>query len=559
MARSGSMARVVAIAFTVALISAACGDDNGSSSSTTQPSSGATTTGAQSTTTLTPQKGGTLTISTGLAAMIGLDPAVAVATGCCGGSEMLAIYDTIVRYNPATAKFEMRTAQSLEPNADFTEWTLKLKPNIKFTDGTDYNAEAVKFTVERHQKTATSQEYAVLSAFLDTVTVVDPLTVKFKLKTGWANFPISLSAGAGMVVSPTAFAKAGANFNVNPGDAGAGPFKLVSSFRPNEPLVLTRNPNYYGGEVYLDEIRSIYIPGADAQFEGLKAGTIQATLLGDPAVAAKAVAEKYSTINFPYPAGNLLLLNPGSLTCSGGNPVKYCQGKPDGTRVTTDTPTKDPRIRQAIAEAIDVDTINQRVYSGSAKMYRSLVPPGFRWDPGVAGPKYDPADAKKLVDAAKADGWDGKLRISYGAANPALTNYGQAVQAMLGAVGITASIEAGKTLAQVQIEKDFDIYPGFAFGTSEDRLFEGLYGSLRNNRYGYSNADMDAALDTLRVAATDTAKTAALKKIADVWNRDLPAVVVGDGVRIFTSISKLQGVQPTAFQAVEYTKAWLQK
>jgi peptide/nickel transport system substrate-binding protein len=382
--------------------------------------------------------------------------------------------------------------------------------------------------------------------------------VKFKLKTGWANFPISLSAGAGMVVSPTAFQKAGANFNVNPGDAGAGPFKVVS-FKANEALVLARNPNYYGGEVYLDEIRSIYIPGADAQLEGLKAGTIQATLLGDPAVAAKAAADKFQTFSFPYPAGNLILMNPGMLTCSGGNPARYCQGKPDGTKVTTDTPTKDPRVRQAIAEAIDIDAINQRVYNGSAKMYRSLVPPGFRWDPGVAGPKYDPADAKKLVDAAKADGWDGKLRISYGAATPQLVSYGQAVQAMLAGIGINATIEQGKTLAQVQVEKDFDIYPGFAFGTSEDRLFEGFFGSLRNSRYGYTNADMDAALDGLRVAATDTARTAALKRVAEVWNRDLPAVVVGDGVRIFTSIPKLQGVQPTAFQAVEYGKAWLQK
>ena len=416
----------------------------------------------------------------------------------------------------------------------------------------------MKFNVERHQKTATSQEYAVLSQFLDTTTVVDSLTVKFKLKTAWANFPISLSAGAGMIVSPTAFQKAGANFNTAPGDAGAGAFKVVS-FKPNESLVLARNPNYYGGEVYLDEIKSVYIPGADAQLDALRTGTIQAVLLGDSAVAAKAASEKFQAINFPYPAGNLLLMNPGMLTCSGGNPAKYCAGKPDGTKVTTDTPTKDVRVRQAIAEAVDIDQINTRVYSNSLKVYRSLVPTGFRWDPGVPGPKYDPVDAKKLVDAVKAEGWDGKLRISYGAATPQLTNYGQALQAMLGAVGITATIESGKTLAQVQVEKDFDVYPAFAFGTSEDRLFEGLFGSLRINRYGYSNPDMDAALDALRVAATDATKTAALKKVAEVWNRDLPAMVVGDGVRVLAYSPKLQGVQPTAFQAVEYAKAWLQK
>ena len=558
MARSRSVIRALTAFLALGLVAMACGDSKSGSPATTQATSAASTTTVAPVTTATPQKGGSITISTGLAAQIGLDPAVAVATGCCGGSEMAAIYDTLVRYNPATAKFEMRTAQSLDPNSDFTQWTLKLKPNIKFTDGTDYNADAVKFNVERHQKTATSQEYAVLSQFLDTTTVVDPLTVVFKLKVAWANFPISLAAGAGMIVSPTAFQKAGTTFNTVPSDAGAGPFK-VASFKPNESLVLVRNPNYYGGDVYLDQITSVYIPGAQAQLDALTTGTIQAVLLGDAEVAAKASAQKFQTINFPYPAGNLILMNPGQLTCAGGNPAKYCAGKPDGTKVTTDSPTKDIRVRQAIAEAVDIDQINTRVYNNTAKVYRSLVPAGFRWDPGVPGTKYDPVDAKKLVDAAKADGWDGKLRISYGAVTPQLTNYGQALQAMLGAVGITATIETGKTLAQVQVEKDFDIYPAFAFGTSEDRLFEGLYGSLRNNRYGYSNPDMDAALDALRVASTDAAKTAALKTVATIWNRDLPAMVVGDGVRVLAYSSKLQGVQPTAFQAVEYAKAWLQK
>ena len=559
MARSRKYTRLAAVLLAVGLFAGACGDDDGESPAANHtPSDGSTTTAAAAPTTLAPQKGGSITISTGLAAQVGLDPAVAVATGCCGGSEMAAIYDTLVRYNPSTAKFDPRTAQSLDPNTDFTEWTLKLKSGIKFTDGTDYNAEAVKFTVERHQKTATSQEYAVLSQFLDTVTVVDPLTVRFKLKTAWANFPISLSAGAGMVVSPTAFQKAGTTFNTVPSESGAGPFKVVS-FKPNESLILARNPTYYGGEVYLDEIKSVYIPGAEAQLDALRTGTIQAVLLGDSAVAAKAVSEKFQAINFPYPAGNLLLMNPGMLTCTGGNPAKWCQGKPDGTKVTTDSPTRDPRVRQAIAEAVDVDQINQRVYNNTAKVYRTLLPSGFRWDPGVAGTKYDQANAKKLVDAAKAEGWDGKLRIVYGAVTPQLQNYGTALQAMLGAVGITATIETGKTLAQVQIEKDFDIYPAFAFGTSEDRLFEGLFGSLRNNRYGYSNAEMDTALDALRIAATDSAKTAALKKIAEIWNRDLPAMVVGDGVRVLAYSPKLQGVQPTAFQAVEFGKAWLQK
>src|SRR5512140_855305 len=113
MARSRSVIRGAVAFLALGLVAMACGDSKSGSPTTTQAASAAATTTVAPVTTATPQKGGSITISTGLAAQIGLDPAVAVATGCCGGSEMAAIYDTLVRYNPATAKFEPRTAQSL--------------------------------------------------------------------------------------------------------------------------------------------------------------------------------------------------------------------------------------------------------------------------------------------------------------------------------------------------------------------------------------------------------------------------------------------------------------
>ena len=110
MARSRSAIRGAAAFLTFGLLAMACGDTKSGSPATTQSTSGSSTVTAAPSTTVVPQKGGSITISTGLAAQIGLDPAVAVGTGCCGGSEMAAIYDTLVRYNPATAMFEMRTA-----------------------------------------------------------------------------------------------------------------------------------------------------------------------------------------------------------------------------------------------------------------------------------------------------------------------------------------------------------------------------------------------------------------------------------------------------------------
>src|SRR4029434_4882335 len=81
---------------------------------------------------------------------MGLDPIVSTGGGITGGTEMAAIFDTLTRYNTDTNKIEMRTAESVTPNADSTEWTIKIRSGIKFTDNTDYDADAVSFGILRH-------------------------------------------------------------------------------------------------------------------------------------------------------------------------------------------------------------------------------------------------------------------------------------------------------------------------------------------------------------------------------------------------------------------------
>ena len=177
----------------------------------------------------------------------------------------------------------------MEPNADFTVWTLKLKPGIKFTDGTDYNAAAVKFVLDRQAKEGNANPRGQLTQFVDTITVVDATTLTFKLKLGWAGFPYVLSGANGMIYSPTAFQKVNdaAKFNITPSDAGAGPFK-VKSYKPGESLELERNATYHGGEPYLDGVKFVTISGAQATYDAIKTGTLQAGYVVDSAVTAKA-------------------------------------------------------------------------------------------------------------------------------------------------------------------------------------------------------------------------------------------------------------------------------
>src|SRR5687767_8664256 len=190
-------ARFIALAVVVGLLATACGDDGdeGSSTSTTA-GSGASTAPA---TTVAPKTGGSVTMGVYIEPS-GLDPVVAQGGGTGGNHEMGAIYDTLMRIDPATKTFVPQLAESISSNADGSEFTLKLRPNVKFSDGSDYDADAVVFGLKRHVQYGSA--FAGQVASIKEYTVVDKLTVKFTLTSPWPNFPYVLSNAPGMIPSP---------------------------------------------------------------------------------------------------------------------------------------------------------------------------------------------------------------------------------------------------------------------------------------------------------------------------------------------------------------------
>ena len=562
--RSRVLTRVVVALVAVGLLASACGDDNGDDAATTTQAPGSSVASSASTT-LAPQRGGSVTIGQ-LVAGAGMDPILLAGGGTTGANELAAIYDTIVRYNPKTGGYEPRTG-TMTSNADFSEWTLKIKPNIKFTDGTPYDAAAVKFNLDRITgPNSRSPSLGVLRTFLDTATVVDPLTVVFKLKQGWAGFQYPFAREVGMIASPTAIQKAGANFNVTPGDAGAGPFK-IGTYKPGEELVLKRNESYWNGDVYLDEIKFVLIGRGDptAVYTALQTNTIQAGLFRDPISIADAISKGFVADPASFqPGGNMAVFNSGiEVTCAAGAPAVHCAGKSDGTVVKTKTPTSDVRVRKAIQLAVDPEQLNQRVYSGKATVGTELFTKDYPWYPNVPGPKYDQAEARRLVTEAKQAGWDGKLRLLT-ASDPASTGWGQVVSTSMQAVGIEVTYKSDGDIAslvnQVLTLKDFDVVLfGMGLLDEADNNYAQFLISVVQPRYGYSHPDMTAAVDLLRQADTNDKKIAASKRIAEVFNRDVPAAVWSQLPQVFLRSSKLQGTERSANFITLMDKMWLQK
>src|SRR6195952_375662 len=160
-------------------------------------------------------------------------------------------------------------ALSHEPSADGKEMTIKRRPGVKFHDGEPLDAEAAKFSIERHMTLPTSFRKSELAS-IDHVEVVDPLTIKLVLKTPFSPLLAQLTDRAGMMVSPKAAREAGDKFGLHP--VCAGPYKFVERVQQDR-MVFEKFADYWNKDnIFIDRV--VYLPIVDAtvRLANLKSG-----------------------------------------------------------------------------------------------------------------------------------------------------------------------------------------------------------------------------------------------------------------------------------------------
>src|ERR1700744_151997 len=159
-------------------------------------------------------------------------------------------------------------ALSHETSADGKEVTIKLRPGVKFHDGEPFDAEAAKFSLDRHLTLPTSFRKPELAA-LDHVDVVDPLTIKLVLKTPYSPLIAQLTDRAGMMVSPKAAKEQGDKFSLHP--VCAGPYKFVERVQQDR-IVFEKFADYWNKDnVFIDKIVFLPIIDATVRLANLKA------------------------------------------------------------------------------------------------------------------------------------------------------------------------------------------------------------------------------------------------------------------------------------------------
>ena len=162
-------------------------------------------------------------------------------------------------------------ALSHETSADGKTVTIKLRPNVKFHDGEPFNAEAVKFTLDRHMTKDDSKRKAELSQ-IDKVEIADPLTVRLALKAPFSPLIAQLTDRAGMMVSPKAVKEGGDKFVNKP--ICAGPFRFADRVAQDR-IVLDRFADYWDKErIHVERITYRPIPDSTVRLANLRAGAL---------------------------------------------------------------------------------------------------------------------------------------------------------------------------------------------------------------------------------------------------------------------------------------------
>ena len=460
---------------------------------------------------------------------------------------MYAMYDSLVRVTP---KGEIVPWLSALPtvSADGKSYTFKLRTDVKYHDGTTFDAESVKWNLDRYRTTKESLRLGELAP-IDTVTVVDPATVRVDLKAPSAPFLSVLVDRSGMMLSRKTVEAGGADFTRKAFKAGSGPFILTEAVK-DDHYTFQRNPDWWqkapnGDKLpYLDTVIIKPITDGDVRLTNVRTGNVQAT----NAVTGKDVP-----------------------TVKGDSSLVYQEIAGIGYNSLVPNRSKgflfeEPRYIKAVSLAMDrAELLAKGPAQGVGQVaYGPIAPSHFAYDPNFKPfEKADVAAAKKLVTDVGKGPLKFELLVSSGDA--ATLQFAQLLKSQLEKAEITMDIKLLLFNEIVTLQQQHKHSGMTLIGWSgridpDGNVYDFNYTGRPNNDSAYSNKDVDALLDQTRTA-TDQAKR------KELFQKAQQTFVVDDPSRIFYSFNaaqlltakNIQGFDVYPDQLPRFQTVWLKK
>jgi len=475
----------------------------------------------------TPTQGGSINVAQE-ADWATLDPiGMGATTGLQAGK---SIYDNLLDINEK-GEIIPALAQSFTAARDAKSYRIKLRPGIKFHDGTPLDAEAVAFNVRRAADPANRCRCLPDLVDLAEVRVLGQIVMKQPA----SHFLAVLAEVPGLMASPAAIQKFGKDYGANP--VGTGPFVLKEWKRGNF-LHVVRNPNYWrAGLPYLDEVFYRPMPDEQTRIAALKAGNVDVVLLP----AAKDVVESRKD-------RNLKVIDPGNL----GSTFVMFMHKAE--------PMSDPRVRTAITLATDSKAIAKTILHGVYKPARTAFGSGLAAHEKVTSwPEFD---LKKAQDLVKEIGKPIKFKFSI-QPTPTSLHVAQALQQMWKRAGIEAEIHS---LEQVQlirnaIDSNFEAmlfrWPGRS--DHDNNVYQFFHSKSTRNYVKYANPEMDRLLEAGRTLTDPAMRERIYVEINNLVARDLPYSFLWYSTPYIVTSAKVNGVPVVADGLLRTETVWKAK
>jgi peptide/nickel transport system substrate-binding protein len=414
-------------------------------------------------------------------------------------------------------------ALSHETSADGKEVTIKLRPGVKFHDGEPFDAEAAKFSLERHLTFPGSFRKPELGA-IDHVEIIDPLTIKLALKTPYSPLIAQLTDRSGMMVSPKAAKAEGDKFGQHP--VCAGPYKFAERVQQDR-IVFEKFADYWNKDnVHIDRI--VYLPLVDAtvRLANLKSGgldLIERLLATDiKEVQADRKLKLATAIELGYQG---VTLNIGNDKAKG--PL-----------------SQSAKVRQALDLSIDREAINQVVFNGEFK-------PGNQWlNPDH--PYYQQAFPVQGRDVAKAKA----LLKEAGVTTPVTVDFmvpkgaetetpAQVIQSMASEAGFDLKIRVTEFATSLK-QAEAGEYQAFMLAWSgridpDGNSYIFLKTGGPQNYSAWSNTEADKALDEARTVTDQGKRKAIYQRLAKVTLDEEPILYLYHRRILIAHTTKLEG------------------
>ncbi|WP_025785715.1 glutathione ABC transporter substrate-binding protein [Sporosarcina sp. D27] len=388
------------------------------------------------------------------------------------------VYETLVQFDK-DMNIKPLLASEWEQTDDLT-WEFTLVENVKFHDGTPFDAEAVKKTLDRILDPATGSPQQSKLGMIQEVVVKDPTHVTLKLSEPYAPLLSILASNEGSIMSPKAIDESAEKLATHP--VGTGPF-VFESWKSGQDITLVKNEDYWGTPVKLDKVVFKVVPEDATRLAMIEQG--EAQISDQVPVTEIDRIESSDTLN---------------LYRTEGLAVEYV-----GFNTTT-APFDDVKVRQAVSYAIEREAILSGVYNDVGTLANSAMSPKvFGYSKNVEAYPYDINEAKKLMkEAGLQDGVTVKLLTSD---RKERINMAEVIQSQLKGIGVNVEIqvmEYGAYIDEVDGGKHQMFIGGWGNATGDGdynqyNLFHSDSIGSPGNHFYYQNPEIDKLIEQGRV------------------------------------------------------------